>query len=256
MLVKYDIYNTRYFESGFKFDETLLISTYTKYNEFIKKYKDKYDIENCFNHEIVKLYSFKFEEMMKNNILNILKNKKEIKQYEKIINDYNLISNKFIEIVYENYYILTKEWLDDILYKTRNLKKLNYVDFLNYDNFKNHYKNKSYEHYDKIRFVYQKLLINKNEFFNSFHESKSCNDLFYYLFQACIQDTKLENEIKKKFYTEMEKLYNSIIDIAFEDCLLFYVVYNKYKKSVLNKTSLKKKILIILSYLGIEKKND
>ena len=123
-----------------------------------------------------------------------------------------------------------------LLNKTNNLKDISIYSTINGKYESNRYRKKRFKIFDKLRYLYK--------FFSNCNFSTDCNiyktlkkmrDLFYSFFLNVTQNKLIDEETKRRFYNELNKYWNNLIEIAYEDSLLYFILETKLKKIKLNK---------------------
>lgn len=240
-------------------DKSLLISKFSDkiafYNNFISQLETKYNKkEIVYDIESIKKYEYQLSEIMKDCIYNILKNKKDEVNYKHLtetIDQFIILSCGYI---YKHSFEAFKTYLQKIYNKSNKLKDIKKLQTFSFKYNQNYYKNKKNVLFDKIRFIYNNLNTKENKTIENLLDLIERNsilhetglELIYSIYFLCTKSHAIDNETRRRFYKELMKLFVKIINSAYSDCIIYYVVYKQFSYNDLfieNKLSIIKKII-------------
>lgn len=193
--------------------------------------------ESSINIENIKEFEHRLIDILNNCVYNIIKKKKD----EKALKEMNELDSYFIatvNFIYKFYFYRTRDYLLNIYERSNKLKDLTKIQNFHFRYRENIYRSKDLKHFDKIRFLYQFATSKEN--INSIHEIykiyfyKDGSELIYSMYNLLSKtDNLLDTETKRRLYIEFGKLFNDIMKTAYQDSLIYYVLYGRMKEKYL-----------------------
>lgn len=222
----------------------LVLNTKKKYVEYESKYLTDYP----YNYEFIKLSQFHLNEIFNSCIYKTLMNKRDTQTFtqEFLYMNYAEIP----ELIYKGIWDLVRFRLREVVNQTKNLKYMYKLGSLNMKYEANNYSTRTNKRFDKLRYLFKYTSRSYNEaFMLSLDDALdkymlipfySLKELLYCLFVNSTKSDSLDEETKRRFYNELNKFWLNIINVAYDDAILYFIFHRKLRKSALK---LKKKNL-------------
>lgn len=217
-------------------DELLEIQLEEEIEQYKKHFDDLYDlykISEPLNYEFIKLSNFYLVNIYNSCIYKTLVNKRS-EQETFLLHD--TCYHQLPEIIYKNIWESVRSEMLLLIDKTKNLKDISIYSTINGKYESNRYKKRRFKLFDKLRYLY-KFFSNydfsiDNDIYKTLNKMR---DLFYRFFLDTTNNKLIDNETKRRFYNELNKYWNNLIETAFEDALLYFILETRLKKVKLNK---------------------
>lgn len=211
-------------------------------------YENMYLTDYPYNYEFIKLSQFHLNEIFNSCIYKTLMNKRDTQTFtqEFLYMNYAEIP----ELTYKGIWDLVRIKLNEIVRNTKNLKYMYKLSSLNMKYEENNYTSRSNKRFDKLRYLFKYTSRTYNESFMitlgdilekrmliPFYHLKR---LLYCLFLNSTKSDTLDEETKRRFYNELNKFWLNLVNVAYDDAILYFIFHRKLRKSALK---LKKKNL-------------